>query len=207
MQEREFAYANQEVIFEALGNKNVITDDHLVAFRFQQELNASTEPIAMKARTAGVMIDNLNRNCHHTNREVIVNGAVYTKEIDLKGLNFIGHDSVTIETEYLHTNEKIVEDMYALSHGYVAQYVPHTDSFTFYQVVSTQFYSIDVQEHGANVTQSGLAYVPIDTTAYVQLALMYFARYRTVPCWMYIPLISLMRLTKFFKSLPRIHPT
>ena len=60
--------------------------------------------------------------------------------------------------------------MYALSHGYVAQYVPHTDSFTFYQVVSTQFYSIDVQEHGANVTQSGLAYVPIDTTAYVQLA-------------------------------------
>lgn len=157
------------IIFEALENKNVIDEDHLVAYRFQQELNLSNEPFESKMRTAGVMVANLDKKCHHTDKEVIVTGKILTKEIDLKGIDFVSKDTIVVAPEAMQTQERIVEDAYAISRGYVALYTPRTEEFTFYQIIDTKFYTINIEDHGTNVTQSGLAYVPLDNTTYVSL--------------------------------------
>ncbi|MBI3889000.1 hypothetical protein HY312_00265 [Candidatus Saccharibacteria bacterium] len=158
------------IVFEALQGNNVIDEDNMKARQLQDILNNSTDSMEKKAKVATSMITKLDKECHHTDKEVVVSGRIMTREIELSGIEFLNKEDVSIEPEALKTIERTVEDTAAISRGYVAIVNPEEETFTFYQVIETNFYSISVPSHGSNVAQSGKAFVPLDNTSYVSLA-------------------------------------
>lgn len=160
-----------ELLIEVTAGRNVVDEDNNFARGLELELNRADGSLDQKMQIAVEIVRKLDQNCHHINKQVYVSGKVLTKEVALKDIKFLNKDEVLVDQETpINYVERTVDDSFAYSRGYIAVYHPFYEHFIVYVVVEMPFYEIDIPGHGVNISQSGIAYVPIDGSSHITIA-------------------------------------